>query len=68
MVGFQVLTLVSTSWATHACPRMTQKALRALVWELSGNESVCSAADTGLIEALPFPWRRKWQPIPVLLS
>ena len=45
---------------------MTQKALRVLVWELSGNESVCSAADVGLVQDPPFPWRRKWQPTPVL--
>ena len=46
---------------------MTQKVLRVLVWELSGNKSVCSAADVGLVQDLPFPWRRKWQPNPVFL-
>ena len=31
-----------------------------------GKESACSAGDPGLIPGLGrFPWRRKWQPIPV---
>ena len=33
-----------------------------------GKESACSAGDPGLIPGLGrFPWRRKWQPIPVFL-
>ena len=33
-----------------------------------GEVSVCNAGDLGLIPELErFPWRRKWQPPPVLL-
>ena len=31
-----------------------------------GKESACSAGDLGLAAGLGrFPWRRKWQPIPI---
>ena len=34
----------------------------------SGKESACQAGDMGLIPGLGrFPWRRKWQPVPVFL-
>ena len=34
----------------------------------AGKESACNAGDLGLIPGLGrFPWRRKWQPIPVFL-
>ena len=33
-----------------------------------GKASACNAGDTGSIPGLGrFPWRRKWQPIPVFL-
>ena len=33
-----------------------------------GKASACNAGDTGSIPGLErFPWRRKWQPIPVFL-
>ena len=39
-----------------------------LPWWLSGKESVCSTGDLGSIPGLGrFPWRRAWQPTPVLL-
>ena len=34
----------------------------------AGKESACKAGDLGLIPGSGrFPWRRKWQPTPVLL-
>ena len=33
-----------------------------------GKESACNAGDPGLIPVGMIPWRRKWQPAPVLLS
>ena len=34
----------------------------------ASKESTCKAGDLGLIPGLErFPWRRKWQPIPIFL-
>ena len=38
----------------------------------AGKESTCSAGDTGDLGSIPgserFPWRRKWQPTPLVLE
>ena len=40
-----------------------------LPWWLSGKEFACQAGDAGSIPGLgKIPWKRKWQPSPVLLS
>ena len=47
---------------------IAQKLTEGLPWWLSGKESACDAGDLGSIPGLGrFPWRRKWQPIPVFL-
>ena len=40
-----------------------------LPWCLSGKESACNVGGHGLIPGLgrSIPWRREWQPTPVLL-
>ena len=42
--------------------------MRGLPYSSDGKESVCNAGDPGLIPGVrKIPWRREWQPTPVLL-
>ena len=41
--------------------------IRGLPWWLSGKESTHQAGDPGSVTVGKIPWRRKWQPTPVLL-
>ena len=41
--------------------------IRGLPWWLSGKESTHQAGNPGSVTVGKIPWRRKWQPTPVLL-